>query len=401
MDNKKEKFHKDLEKPWAAYTLAACSAVILFVFLSHLSAVGHVIAKLFGFIKPVVIGLVIAYVADPLVVFFEQRVFHKVKRYAIRRGLSVFVTFLCVGVFVVLILIALIPQLIDSVKMFISNLDSYSTAFSSLMEDLNGWASSHNIDISKYTSVGNDIVKLITSNLPQSMDGLLNTTIHYGKNVFEGVIAFIIAIYFLMDKTRLLLGAHRFWRAIVSDNGYRRSNNFLGRVNEIMIRFILYDLMDGMIIGVANAVFMLIVGYPYVPLISVVVGVTNLAPTFGPILGAVIGAGILLLVNPWYALGFLIFTIALQTFDGYILKPKLFGNTLGVPSIGVLISIIVFGRMLGTVGVLLAIPIAAIIDYIYKDGILPKLESRRQRRNQRNQKKEAEKGKGQEDPGRS
>lgn len=383
MDNKKEKFHKALEKPWAAYTLAACSAVILFVFLSHLAAVGHVIAKLFGFIKPVVIGLVIAYVADPLVVFFEKRVFRKVKKYPIRRGLSVFITFLCVGVFVVLILISLIPQLIESVRMFISNLDAYSSAFSGLMEDLNEWASSHNIDISQYTSVGNDIVKVITSNLPQSMDGLLNTTIHYGKNVFEGVIAFIIAIYFLMDKTRLLLGARRFWRAIVSDNGYRRSNNFLGRVNEIMIRFILYDLMDGMIVGVANAVFMLIVGYPYVPLISVVVGVTNLAPTFGPILGAVIGAGILLLVNPWYALVFLIFTIALQTFDGYILKPRLFGNTLGIPSIGVLISIIVFGRMFGTVGVLLAIPIAAIIDYIYKDGILPKLESRRKRRQQK------------------
>ena len=124
---------------------------------------------------------------------------------------------------------------------------------------------------------------------------------------------------------------------------------------------------------------MLVVGYPYVPLISVVVGVTNLAPTFGPILGAVIGAGILVLINPWYALVFLIFTIALQTVDGYVIKPKLFGNTLGVPSIGILISIIVFGRMFGAVGVLLSIPFA---DYIYKDGILPKLEARKTKRDQ-------------------
>lgn len=388
--NKKEKFQKLLEKPWAAYTFAACTAVIALVFFSNLRAVGAVLAKLFGFIKPVVIGLIIAYVSDPLVMFFEKRVFRGIKKFTIRRGLSVFVAFLSIGACVALILTALIPQLVDSVKMFISNLDSYSSAFSGLMDELNKWASEHKVDISQYTSVGNDIVKLITSSLPQSVNGLLNKTITYGKGVFEAVIAFIIAIYFLADKDRLVHGIHRFWRAIVSDNGYRRSNSFLGRVNEIMIRFIVYDLMDGLIIGVCNAAFMLIVGYPYVPLISVVVGVTNLAPTFGPIVGAVIGAGILLLVNPWYALGFLIFTIALQTFDGYILKPRLFGNTLGVPSIEVLISIIVFGRMFGAVGVLLAIPIAAIIDYIYKDGILPRLESRRKRR--RNQSQQPEGG---------
>lgn len=398
MNKKKEKFEKVLEKPWAAYTFAACAAVVVLVFLSRLDIVGKGIAKLFSFVKPVLIGLMIAYVADPLVAFFEKKVFRKVRKYTIRRGMGVLFTFLSIGVFIGLILTALIPQLIDSVRMFISNLDSYSSAFSGLMDQLNDWAASHNVDISQYTSVGNDIVKLITSSLPQSVDGILNTTIHYGKNVFEGVIAFIIAIYFLMDKERIRRGAHRLWRAIVSDKGYRRSNNFLARINEIMIRYILCDLLDGMIIGVANAVFMLLVRYPYVPLISVVVGVTNLAPTFGPILGAVIGAGILLLVNPWYALVFLIFTIALQTVDGYIIKPKLFGNTLGVPSIGILVSIIVFGRMFGAIGVLLAIPFAAIIDYIYKDGILPKLESRRKLRRE-GQKAEEQAQKPDEDTG--
>lgn len=378
--NNKEKFKKALEKPWAANTFALCSAVVLFVFLSHINLLGIGIARLYRYVQPVVIGLIIAYVTDPLVAFFETRVLRRLKKPSLRRGLSVFLTFVILIACVTLILIALIPQLISSIKMFVSNLESYNKAFDGLMKDLDKWAMSHNFDISKYTSLGSNLVSVVTSRLPKSVDGILNTTITYGKNVFNGVIAFIIAVYFLMDKRRLLRGAHRLWRAIVSDNGYRRSNNFLGRCNEIMIRYILCDLLDGLIIGVTNAVFMLIIGYPYVPLISVVVGVTNLAPTFGPILGAVIGAGILVLINPWYALGFLIFTIALQTADGYVIKPKLFGNTLGVPSIGILIAIIVFGRMFGAVGVLLAIPFAAIIDYIYKDGILPALEVRRKRR---------------------
>ena len=377
---KRGKFRKALDQPWAAMTFAACAGVVLFVLLSHLGLIGKGLVKLYGFVEPVFIGLVIAYVTDPLVVFYEEHVFRKVGRKNIRRGLSVAATYLSIVVFIALILVSLIPQLISSVRLFISNLDSYSSAFNVLMKDLTDWAASHNVDISKYTSVGSDIGGLITSSLPQSVDGILNKTITYGKNVFDAVIAIIIAIYFLMDKTRLLRGGHRLWRAIVSEGSYRRSSNFLVRCNEIMIRFIVFDLLDGLITGCANAAFMLVAGYPYLPLISIVVGVTNLAPTFGPIVGAVIGAGILLLVNPWYALVFLIFTIALQTVDGYVIKPKLFGNTLGVPSIGILIAIIVFGRMFGAVGVLLSIPVAAILDYIYKDGILPKLESRKERK---------------------
>ena len=86
---------------------------------------------------------------------------------------------------------------------------------------------------------------------------------------------------------------------------------------------------------------------------------------------------ILFLINPWYSLGFLIFTIALQTVDGYIIKPKLFGGQLGVPSIWILISLIVFSRLWGVPGILLAIPFAAIIDFIYQEIILIRLESRK------------------------
>ncbi|HCI83557.1 MAG TPA: AI-2E family transporter, partial [Lachnospiraceae bacterium] len=270
--NKRERFKKALQQPWAAMTFAACSAVVLFLLLSNLRVIGRGIGGLIGFVKPVLIGLIIAYVTDPLVVFFEQKVFRRVRQDTVRRGLGVLLTFFSIVLFIVLILVALIPQLISSVRLFISNLDSYSSAFSGLMQQLNDWASSHNVDISQYTSVGTNAVQLITSRLPKSVDGLLNTTITYGKNVFDGVIAVIIAIYFLMDKVRIRKGAHRLWKAIVSDSGYQKSNHFLGRCNEIMIRFILCDLLDGFIIGIANAAFMLVVGYPYVPLISVVVG---------------------------------------------------------------------------------------------------------------------------------
>jgi predicted PurR-regulated permease PerM len=130
-------------------------------------------------------------------------------------------------------------------------------------------------------------------------------------------------------------------------------------------------------VGGANAVFMAICGMQYVGLVSVVCGVTNLIPSFGPVIGAVIGGFILLLVNPWHALLFLGFTAVLQTLDGYVIKPKLFGDSLGVSGLLILISIVLFGNIFGVVGILLAIPLAAIIDFTYEEGILPLLEMRR------------------------
>ena len=119
---------------------------------------------------------------------------------------------------------------------------------------------------------------------------------------------------------------------------------------------------------------MVIMGMPYVAIISAIVGVTNLAPTFGPMVGAIIGAFILVLVKPWYALAFLLFTLVLQTIDGYVIKPRLFGEQLGVSSVWILISLVIGGRLIGVAGILLAIPFAAIADFVYHDYIIKRLE---------------------------
>jgi predicted PurR-regulated permease PerM len=212
------------------------------------------------------------------------------------------------------------------------------------------------------------------------MDSVVMTSSSIGKGVLDTVIAFILAIYFLLDKHRITAGVNRFLSLIMKDESYNRWSDFLSRCNLILIRYIGVDVVDGIVVGVVNFLFMVIMRMPYTALISVIVGITNLAPTFGPIVGAVIGAFILVLVNPWYALWFLIFTIILQTVDGYILKPRLFGESLGVSALMVLISIIIGGRLFGVVGILFAIPFAAIIDFVWKDYVIKKLEERKAKR---------------------
>ena len=370
---------KQLNAPWAAYTFAICAGVLFFVLLWNLHYLWDFFKAFFHVISPVVIGIIIAYILDPLVKFWEQKVFYKLNRKA-ARALGVTLTFVLLVLFISILLIAMVPELIASIRMFIGNLGNYADSIEDLLKEVSDFAAEHNVDISNITTSVEDFLGNLTNNIPNTLNNILNTTISYGVEVANGVISSIVAIYILMDKDALLKGLKRLWKLLTNENSYRKSDDFLGRVNSIMIQYILFDLMDGLIIGITNAVFMLIAGYPYVPLISVIVGVTNLAPTFGPILGAILGGFILLLVNPLYALGFLIFTAILQTVDGYILKPKLFGGRLGVPSIWILIALIVFARLWGVIGILLAIPIAAILNYIYQDGLMVWLERRKERK---------------------
>ncbi len=371
------KIHKELfDRQWVRITLSLCAAVLFYVCLSHINLLFIAIGQIWKVTYPVFIGLVIAYILNPLVRLIRKSLLRGMKRPKAAWGASVAVTIILVIVLLVLLLVALIPQVIKSIGEFMGNIGLYVEQLDGLLNNLTHSASQHNIDVSGITSFGQKILDTISTYLTKNSGGVLGTVQVVGSGVMNGVIGFILSIYFLLDKERLMKGAGRFNRLIMSEKHFNEGFVFWSRCNDICTRFIGFDIIDGLIIGLANCVFMMIAGMPYNALISVVVGVTNLAPTFGPLVGAVIGAFILLLVNPWYALAFLIFTICLQTVDGYILKPKLFGGTLGVPGLWILICIIVFGRMWGVAGILLSIPLAAILDFIYHDYILTRLQRR-------------------------
>ena len=190
------------------------------------------------------------------------------------------------------------------------------------------------------------------------------------------MIAFILSIYLLSEKENLKNGFQRLLKAILGEEQYRELNMFLCKSNKICSRYIVYNLIDGLIVGCANAVFMMIAGMQYVGLISFAVALTNLVPTFGPMVGLVIGGFVLLIVNPVHALMFVIFTLVLQLCDGYIIKPRLFGNSLGVSGLWILIGVIVGGNVFGVIGILLAVPCVAIMVLVYETYLLPGLEKR-------------------------
>ena len=362
------------DKSWFPNAAALCAAVLLYVILSRISGIWEQVKVFIGYFRPLIFGCIIAYIVNPLANFFAKYIFGKMKKTEVKLLISKIFAFITVSLFLVFALITLIPQIISSVKVFSSNFDGYVASLNKLVDSLGLSATMLNIDdiISSSENLLNKIIEYIENNI----SNILSVSVNAGKGVFQWVVAFILSVYLLFGKEKLKKGAKRF---IVALCGSKRSDSIfslLDKCNSICNRYIVFNLLDCLIIGGANAIFMSVVGMQYTGLVSFVVAIANLIPTFGPVIGGALGAFILLMVKPAHALIFLIFTLILQFCDGYIIKPRLFGDSLGVSGLWILVAIIAGGGMFGVAGILLAIPAMAIIDLLYGSYLLPWLESR-------------------------
>ena len=368
------KFNKNIfGKNWIPYTVATCSAVVVYMLLSHLGTFWHAIKALLGYFSPVFVGIVLAYVLDALVMFFERKVFKKISNDKRRRILSVVLSLLLILTLLTMISLSLVPQVFESIRVLVGNLGVYARELQQHFDKPVLEFGNFSLDFSTLVKYGEGILTKLTAGFQENMGRVLNTSVNIGKAFVNGVICFILAIYFLLSKESILDAIKKLMWQNIEETKYRQIVSVTRQCNRIMVRYIACDLLDGMIVGVANFIFMSVLGMPYVVLVTLVVAVSNLVPTFGPIFGGAVGAFILLLANPSHVLWFLIFTFILQSIDGYVLKPNLFGDSLGVPPLWVLIAVIVGGRMFGMWGIMLSIPFAAITDFIFRDVVWMRL----------------------------
>ncbi len=361
--------HKEItDQPWFHYSVATCSAVVLFLVLSH---IGSIFNSVFGTLKtvlsPLIIGVITAYLVDPIVKTMEKHVFKKIEKKKLRRNLSMVLAVVVVVLVIALLMVSLIPQLLTSGKTLIDNMDNYISTAEAFLDTISRQLEAYSINTSFLDNMQDRIFGFVSGWLQENASKIFNTSYNIGLTAMNVVIGMILALYFLGDKDHLVSGGKHFLSLIIKPARYRRIIDFSRRCHVILIQYITYSMLEALLVGVLNAILMGCFKMNYIILISVVVAVTNLIPTFGPIIGAVIGAFILVLINPLHALYFLIITFVLQTIDGYVIKPRLFGGSLGVSGVWILLFVIVGGKLFGIGGMLLAIPCAAIASFIYND----------------------------------
>ncbi|WP_316631606.1 AI-2E family transporter [uncultured Ruminococcus sp.] len=374
-----DKLIKNRRVIYALSALAAgvlCAVAIFFIVFLNVNSISGFFEGVTRVLAPIIIGLVLAYIIDPVAKFFETKVFVKLKKENLRRTLSAVIALVLVLSLLTLFIGTLIPNLISSISMLMDNADTYYATIEKAVNQINSLGFGLHIDLSAIEASIRNWLGDFVNNLSQNLSSILSTTKNIGAVLLNILIGVILAIYILFSKKYLLSGLQRLRKAIYTPKQYESDTRFWNRCHDIFTQYIGCNIIDALIIGISNAIFMLILGMPYVPLVSFVVGIANLIPTFGPIIGGAVGALVLVLVKPSYALWFLIFTVGIQILDAYVIKPRLFSSSIGLAPVWTLIAITVGGNLFGILGILLAIPVAAILTFIYDERFIPWLEKK-------------------------
>ncbi len=336
---------------------------------------------------PIIWGVVIGYLMNPAVDFFRFRVFSKWSKKSksrktdnVIRNLSIFiVAVLALGIIAGL-LVLIVPQVVKSLSGIADNFNTYANNF---LE----WATVTFADIPQITEILADPISRIESFVNSSWKDISVHVVEFGTKVGGGllsfvlgfkdfIIGFIIAIYFVSSKEMIKAQAKKITFAFFKNSHAQSIISVSKRINDIFIHYITGILLDAFFVGCATFVGATIIGTPYPLLMAVLIACTNVIPFFGPFIGGIPACFLTLLVDPMKAVWFAIFMVAMQQFDGNIMVPLIQGDRIGVPSVWVLVGIIIGGGLFGFAGMLLAVPVLAIIYMLSKEFIAGKLKKK-------------------------
>ena len=350
-----------------ACILSAITILLIFIGL-HLSAAAAALARLLKLFNPLIIGFVVAYLVNPLMKFFEKKVFafteRKRPRKELRRGLSLLCAYLVYAIVLCLFIMILIPQVVSSYRIFLSQTDMYLETLQSLVADLGEkYPFLHIEKISAYLSEMIADWYILLQNIVPYITSFLASFIDYFTSALMGI---ILSIYFLLSKEKLIAQIKKFCYAFLQKKRTDQLIEFMRYTDTTFGGFIMGKLLDSLIIGILTFFVLAIFRMPYYQLIAVIVGVTNIIPFFGPIIGAIPGAFIILIADPSKTIWFLIIILIIQQLDGNVIGPKILGQTMGLSSLGIVIAVTVMGGLLGFAGMFIGVPLFALLQSFFQ-----------------------------------
>ena len=278
-----------------------------------------------------------------------------------------------------------IPQLYDSVKLFGSNLNTYIGNFREFLENNKQHIErvlGNSIDladvIEKVAVKFRDFIEDLAKDIPDMLSATIGFTSDIISILIDIIFGIAFSVYILLDKEKLKKNAGILTKIVIREKHYDHFEKIISMAYTTFSNFITGQLIEAAIVGCLCFIGMMIIGLDYAPLISVIVGVTNLIPIAGPIIGTIPGAFILLLINPMDALWFVIYIIIVQQLDCNFIYPRIVGNKVGLPSLWVLFAITLGGGLAGVMGMILGVPILSIIYALLSE----KFEEAKQKKEQ-------------------
>lgn len=379
----KDKKFKDVIL-WITYAL-----LLLFVLLNF-KTVWDIVLKFFAIMTPFIYGFLLAYILNFLMMFFEKKVFFKIeeknrKLRSLNKTLSIACTYIVAFGIVTFLVAILVPQVTKSFESLYSNMQSYLTgAEETLNRVLEFFDKTFGLNLITENQLNSFIQKAISlftgkdvENIYKGiLDAIFPAAINTASNIYNWFIAIIVSVYFLACKEKLCAQVKAMSYAYLPKKALHKTIEIVNVSNNMCGRFLIGKLVDSVIIGVLCFIGMSIFRFEYAPLISVIVGFTNIIPVFGPFIGAIPSAFLLLLVDPIQCLWFVVFIIVLQQLDGNVIGPKILGNQIGVSGFWIMFSVLVGGGLFGVPGMVLGVPVFAVIYDLLGKNVRTRLKYR-------------------------
>lgn len=359
------------------YFLVVAASILFYFALLRMTDLSDGIGRVFGVLKPVVYGCVIAYLLNPivnkadkyLVPVFEKWIGQKEKACKLSRGIGIFVALILLFMLVSALFNLLIPELYTSIRNLVFTLPRQIGNALDRLNEARLDDSTTGTFIKIALEEGTDMFMnwMRTDLLDRTNELMSNLTVgvfNVLSEIFNILIGVIVSIYILFSKELFAKQSKKGIYAVFSTDHANMILHLATKSNEIFGGFIIGKIIDSAIIGVLCFFGLSILNMPYVMLVSVIVGVTNVIPFFGPYIGAVPSTILILLDDPMKGLYFVIFILLLQQFDGNILGPKILGNSTGLSAFWVIVAILLGGGLFGFVGMVMGVPTFAVLYYI-------------------------------------
>ncbi len=366
-----------------AFAVIAASVLLVLVAM-NLGLIMHWLGLLLDIVAPFLWGFFFAYILNYPYKWL-LRVINKIPKLSqkmsdgAKRGTAVSVLYAVFIALTGLFFYAVVPQIVKAIADFVEVLPSYidyvSVSFQTfLFKYLERFDMSMDDTYAVLTEIGKrltsnfDITNIVSSTLDMALAASVKL-----KNLFLGL---IVSIYFLLDKDKFSISCKKMLYAAVPKETGDKIMLRLAFADKTFGSFFISKVVDSAIIGVMNYIFMAVMKMEYAVLISVLVGVTNVIPFFGPFIGAIPAIFLLVLVNPWHALIFTIFIIILQQFDGNYLGPKLMGDSMGIRAVFVVFAVIVGGGLFGVLGMFIGVPLFVVLYSLFAEAVRDRLKKK-------------------------
>ncbi len=359
-----------------------CSVILMLIYylIFNWKTVNKGIGNIISILTPIITGCVIAYILVPVLNFIENRWFYPIyklkgidlknpvnrKKKKKVRSVSVLLTIAFLFIVLYAMLAVLIPQLVKSINEIVNSFPSYVSNtqkfIDKYLDDNPRVRIVFDSVLQQYSSTITDTFKSkLVPNLTTVIQRATKSMISAVQVFFYLIVGIIVAVYVLNSKENFAGQAKKLCYAFLRKDMANEVISAFRYANFTFTGFVIGKLVDSLIIGLIAFIFCEVLNIPYPVLLSFIVGITNIIPFFGPYIGGFFGLVLLIMINPWKALVFLIMLVILQQFDGNILGPIILGNSTGLSSFWVIFSIMLFGGVMGPIGWIIGVPTFACI----------------------------------------